>query len=454
MNRKINYILLLSLTLMFSACEKFVDIEPKGQLIPSTLADFRMILDQVQKMNFTGSVSELAAGDLYHNDLDFQSITNAFEKNAYTWSKDIYLPNDQATDWNVPYSRIYNANVILEGLEDISGGSETEKNTIKGEALFQRGMALYEVATLYAPLYEAATAATLKGVPIRTASNVFAISKRPTLQETYDQVLKDVELAATLLPAQAKFKSRSSKAAAYGLLARIYVGMSRYDKALENALKQLDIQDGLMDYNDLDRFAYPRFPTMNEEVLMHLTIPNFAYSFDYKFPVTEAFYNLYDAKDLRKTFFFDVEDPGTGVLTVTFGGNYGGAWSRFTGLATDETYLIAAECYARNGDYTKSLFYLNSLLEKRYVKGTYTPLVSTDETEILKKIILERRKELVARNIRWTDLKRFNRDARFAQTLQRTVAGQTLELPPNDPRYVFPIPQTVIAATGMDQNPR
>src|SRR5687767_4212079 len=153
MNAIIKSSIIFLLSLVFTACEKFVDIEPKGQLIPSTLKDFRMLLDQVQKMNFTGSIGELASDNMYYNDLDFQGLSNTFEKNVYTWNKDIYLPSDQATDWNVPYERIYTTNVILEGVESINTGNEVEKNTIKGEALFHRGLALYEVASLYAGAY-------------------------------------------------------------------------------------------------------------------------------------------------------------------------------------------------------------------------------------------------------------------------------------------------------------
>src|SRR5690606_15363860 len=117
-------------------------------------------------------------------------------KNAYTWKKDIYIASDQATDWNVPYDRIYNANVILEGLEKIDNARELKKNTIKGEALFLRAIALYEVVSLYAGSYDPATATTQLGVPIRTSSDVFEVSSRPTLQKTYDQILADLTEAA------------------------------------------------------------------------------------------------------------------------------------------------------------------------------------------------------------------------------------------------------------------
>ena len=68
-------------------------------------------------------------------------------------------------------------------------------------------------------------------------------------------------------------------------------------------------------------------------------------------------------------------------------------------------------------------------------------------------ILLERRKELLMRGLRWMDLKRLNMEG-AAITLTRTVNGQVYTLPPNDLRYALPIPEDVIAISGMQQNPR
>jgi len=71
----------------------------------------------------------------------------------------------------------------------------------------------------------------------------------------------------------------------------------------------------------------------------------------------------------------------------------------------------------------------------------------------LNKILTERRKELLMRGLRWTDLRRLNKETAFATTLSRIVNGTTYTLPPNDPGYVFRIPLSVINFTGIEQNP-
>ena len=73
----------------------------------------------------------------------------------------------------------------------------------------------------------------------------------------------------------------------------------------------------------------------------------------------------------------------------------------------------------------------------------------------LTQILTERRKELVHRGCRWTDLRRLNMDPRFATTLTRTLLGATYTLPPNDSRYTLQIPSYIITASNgsITQNP-
>ena len=98
---------------------------------------------------------------------------------------------------------------------------------------------------------------------------------------------------------------------------------------------------------------------------------------------------------------------------------------------------------------------LNSLLVKRWANGTFTPYTAVDAADALNQILTERRKELLYRGLRWTDLRRLNKSPATAITLTRTVNGQIYTLPPNDPRYLYAIPDNVMTSnsSGMKQNP-
>jgi hypothetical protein len=164
-----------------------------------------------------------------------------------------------------------------------------------------------------------------------------------------------------------------------------------------------------------------------------------------------SLYNLYATNDRRRPCFYTVQADG-----VTFKGNYAIRNTPFNGLATDEIFLIRAECAARADNVTAAMKDLNDLLRTRWTKvsgvTTYVDQVAADGQDALNRILTERRKELVIRGVRWTDMRRLNRDDRFKTTITRIVQGTTYTLEPGSYKYVFPIPDDVIAATGMQQN--
>ena len=96
---------------------------------------------------------------------------------------------------------------------------------------------------------------------------------------------------------------------------------------------------------------------------------------------------------------------------------------------------------------------LNQLLVKRWKTGTFVPYTATNKHDALQIIKNERPKELLLRGLRWSDLKRYNREGSNI-TLTRTINGKTLHLPPNDLRYAIAIPEDIIKMTDMPQNER
>jgi hypothetical protein len=155
----------------------------------------------------------------------------------------------------------------------------------------------------------------------------------------------------------------------------------------------------------------------------------------------------YDTNDLRlMTFFF----PYNGYYG--FKGNYAASlYPSFSGIATDEMYLIRAECFARQGKVSKAIEDLNTLLLKRYRTGKYVPLSINNKEDALARILLERRKELLMRGLRWIDIKRLNKE-NYQITLVRKIGSQIYTLPPNSGYFALPLPDDIIRITGMKQN--
>jgi hypothetical protein len=172
--------------------------------------------------------------------------------------------------------------------------------------------------------------------------------------------------------------------------------------------------------------------------------------------VDSNLYKSYDINDLRKKILYRANAASqlNFIGTYTGGAAFSTSGSRlFSGIATDELYLTRAECYARSGNIAAAMSDLNALMSKRMKTGFFVPFTAANTSEALKLILQERRKETPFRGLRWIDLRRLNSEGANI-TLTRMIKGQLYTLPPNDPKYVFPIPPDVISLTGMVQNER
>src|SRR5258705_9700477 len=163
--------------------------------------------------------------------------------------------------------------------------------------------------------------------------------------------------------------------------------------------------------------------------------------------IDTVLYAQYDTNDLRKTAFF-ILDNGYQKFKGSYTQNIG---TFFTGISTAEMYLTRAECYARAGLKGPALEDLNLLLSNRY-KASFVPVQAATANDALTRILLERRKELVMRTLRWIDIKRLNKSGANI-ILTRVMGGQTYTLLPNADYYALPLPTDIINLTGMPQNP-
>ena len=450
---------------MLYSCKKdFLDAKPSTSMVsPSTLEDYQALLENVDCLNrATPGLLQMASDD--YTFIDYTLWQTTFlntERNSYIWAKDLYEGQKGIKDWNVGYTTIFICNNVLEGLNKVTITNLNRKqyNNLKGWALFMRAYALYDLVRSFSPVYDSATSSTDLGVPIRLKAGIDELESRLSVEKTYNQVLSDLASSSSLLEPgiQVNYKERPSKVAAMALFSRIYLSMRKYDRAEQFADSTLNSYATLTDYNTVDTIQNAPFSMNSTETILNTSAVanyyNIIVTAKYNEAVTidSLLYNLYAANDLRKSIFFG-RNLQTGYLYMKCG--YGGSYPiPFTGLATDETYLIKAECLARRNQVTNAMDILNTLLINRYKTGTFTPLSATDQQDAVNKILLERRKELVWRSLRWSDLKRLNKEGANI-TLQRVLNGITYTLPPNDPRYVFPIPDKEIALSGIQQNNR
>lgn len=444
-NNWLNAAIIFAIIFLTSSCKKYLDKKPIiTQVVPHTLADLQALLDNNNKIN--GRTTDLIGildDDYYVIPDDYNNSTEE-ERLNYIWDKQAYYKEG----WNTPYQgSIYYSNVILDVLPNISSSAKdsTLYNTIKGSALFHRAFSFFQIAQLFCNPYTT-TANTDPGIVLRLTSAIEATSSRSTVQQTYDQIINDLNKAIDLLPSTTKYTTTPTKAAAYGMLARVYLSMRDYANAGIYANLCLQINSNLMDFNTISA-PIERFN--KETIFYHYCMAVSAILYPTYAKIDTTLYASYDNDDLRKTVFF-YEDNGSAY----FQGSYDLDNSQvFDGIITDEMYLIRAECFARAGNTASAMADLNTLLESRWTSGAFIPYSASNATDALKQILTERRKELIGRGLRWSDLRRFNVEGANI-TLKRVLDNNTYTLPPNDNRWVLLIPSDVITRTGMQQNPR
>lgn len=213
----------------------------------------------------------------------------------------------------------------------------------------------FEYLTLvnaYANHYDPSTAATDPGVPLMLDKNINKTNlQRATVQEVYDQIKADLDEAAPNLPEKPVLNAyRASKPVGYGMLARMYLYMGDYKKALENAVISLQNNSTLMSlfpYKVVDRDKYigridvPDGDENPENIYIRLAPWTFGFSATAY--ASEELASLYDQeKDQRYLLYFT---KYLGGIDLDYP-----LWAPYIyanmAMSTPEMYLIAAECEA------------------------------------------------------------------------------------------------------------
>lgn len=452
--KKILSLAIISTVLLLYSCSKewLEEKQDIKLIVPKTLEDLDLLMNESVFQYDGRGASETSCDDYEFTVEQFNQLSFGFDRDFIIWNKERDIENQSflvQDEWNIAYNQIEVCNVVLKALSNIERNSNNRQkyDRIRGSALFFRAKQFLNLAMTFCNDYDASSAKSSLGIPLKLDEDIDEKIVRSDLQETYQKIIDDLTQATSLVSNTPRDLTQISKAGAFGLLARTYLYMDKFEAAKIAADSSLKYNMFIEDFNQLNNVSSTD-PLDIRSKEMHLigwmvkatqngTIGRIATNL----------YDQYDNDDLRKTLFFRNESDGK----VTFKGSFSSRL--FTGTTTGEIMLISAECKARLNDKAGALNSLNNLLIKRWKTGKFIPLSAIDNTGALDLVIRERRKELVSRGLRWQDLKRLNKEARYSVTLSRTIGPNTYTLPPNDFRYALPIPRYIINYSGMQQNP-
>lgn len=440
---------LMLIVMLSAACDGFLDPKPEQRLVvPTTLADVRALLSNPEVFNRQPALATVASDEYFTTDQAYLSLSES-EQGSYIWREDPYQ-GAMIGDWNIPYQQIFYSNVALEALQKLEGEKSNTWEILKGEALFHRAHAYYQLLQVFAPPFQISGAnESLLGVVLKDSPDINDPIQRADLSSSYRKVIDDLNEALILLPENQSIKTQPTKAAALGLLARTYLVTFDYTNAAESAQAALKAYSARLDFNALNVLSPRPFPVFSDEIVFYSELIVIGYSFFPNIFTDSILMKKYKDNDLRFSLYYTRQAPNlysnTGKLT--------GNTRSFGGISVGELELIAAEALARISMENASRQHLNSLLSRRFKKGTFVEITKTG-TDLLGAILEERRKELIGRGLRWSDLRRLNQEQEFEVTLRKVIAGNSFELSPNSPKYVFPIPDNEIERSGIQQNPR
>ncbi len=445
MNKIQLIIAVAALTASFASCDKFMDTVPKGKVIPTTTDDFKSMIIDVTASSVAYPTANVCSDDVFNNNLD----GNTSNGRAYYWMEDFYKENEKDPAWNAPYEQMYKMNVVVENIMGATEGTLEEKEAILAEAKCWRAYYNWYLQSLYAPAYQASTAATDLSVPLVLIADLEAKHSRATVEEVTSAIWDDLQNAETLLPENAANDYRPNKAAVYALKARIYFYMCEYDKAAEQAKLALAENSAL---NDMRTWSFKNeekpFAGINNKPLNPRESPERIWyqstgfsSMITSYCISDDLQAMYAASDLRFKFWFTNRTRGGDIWED---GRYRYLQELDYSFTVPEMMLIEAEALARKND-AKALDILNELRMTRFQTEDYVPLTEADGDDLLAIVLAERRRELALSGLRWLDMKRLAKEGRYTRTLIRTLNGVDYKLEPDSKLYLFPIPPQVLS---------
>ena len=422
---------------MVVSCDDYLDIQPKGELIPASVEEYDYML--IGDPMVTSPIIQHLLNDQVNPFMEMFWAQSW--KNIYHYTDKFLTETENDMDWNASYQTVFVANTILDEMK--SFGDSADKERIIAEAKMHRAYKFFMLVNLYSKHYDAATAATDLGIPLLLTSSFTDDYHRATVEEVYKQVIDDVTESIDALPATQKNRVRPSKAAAYGLLSRVYLYMSKFDLAQKNAEKSLSFYDNI---HDMNNGFYPYYVEKNDE----MTWAKYARTMG-KWNCWVSSFVGYNPTTLTK---FESGDIRSSQFMPFGAVTYYKYSSRLAGITVPELYLNIAECKARKNDVQGALDALDHIRMYRFDSADYEEIDAASVANIFDRVYLERERELFAQGHRFFDIKRFNAEGRMNMDFVRMDAtGEIGRLKANTSDWIMDIPSIIISNFKKDLQP-
>ena len=461
--KKIIYSFICIAGLTFSSCNDYLDIVPKGNKIPTTLADYEALLRDEYTIGQTSISNALYLLNDYfvkESQLNSPSLTQA----NYMWDEKadrILLNNADESTYYQLYGAISSCNLIIENVPSATEATDNERAEIIAYAKVIRSICYFTLTNFYANTYTEESAEKELSVPLITSANINAPSQQVSIKVMYDFIIRNVQEAIKNgLPAKSQTVIHPNLGAAYAFLARVYLQMSNFDEALKYANLALEQNSQLYDWNAY----YDQHQTVIEtpERYDNLATPtDYSYVENYYFrcgngspnyntselniPVERA--QRFEEGDARFLSRWKYKEDGNDTYYKGLGYGY----FNWGGITTCEAYLIKAECQARktkNNDFTDAMHTLNTVRQTRIRPDVYQPLTASSLKDAIELIRRTKDNELIFSIVPFADARRFNKEKTYARSMTKTYKGKSYTLNPDSHLWTMPFPAGAVNNAG------
>lgn len=392
---------------------------------------------------------ELQGFDVMTDNLIISNEGRLSQQFRYEWT---YDPNTGFGNYMAQaYTVIQNANFILANIDVLEDGDF--KDNIKGEALAVRALAHFDIVRYFAKIpTQSSDAGSSLAMPYVTVADVNELPARIAVSAYYDNLVTDLTTAAAIIsPTNGKYQM--GKDAVNGILAKVYLYMGEWQKAIDAAndvtasVGTRDNFTGIWNDSNTDGVIF----TLQNDNITNVTVGvpynQTAGGIKDEYVPDYAFYLEFADNDIRKAAYFETS------LFAGLNYNHVKKWYSSTSttslgvvdakvLRTSEVLLTKAEALAEIGG--KDIEARTALDEVRSQR--YSPFVSGGEVGPALKAAIskERRLELAFEGTRFSDIKR------KGLPVQRSDYGHLADgsgvpsthktLPASDYHFQVPIP--------------
>lgn len=458
MQKLLSYIAVGIFLTVSVACTKYTDITPKGRLVLENAEEYYNLVSLPNRAYPTNQFY-LLADDMWLKESTILSASKNLTSIHFLFdSSETRLKYVSGfTLYNQAYNYINRWNMVVTLVGD-SKGEESVKTLATAEARVLRAFDHFVLVNTFANHYNPATAATDGGICIMDKYDLESVPTKSSVAAVYAFIEKDLEESIPYLQVNPKDIYHPSLAFAWAFKAKVHLFKKEFAKAKEAALKALTYNNSVYDLVEYTRLGGPskvNVPAgVNPEVLSYMYMTGYTEMNFLNYVITTELKDLFGKNDARYNLFFATSGSyvDAGSNTAFWNVKNTAFFYPTVGMKSPETWLMLAECYAREGSLKEAMDIINMLRNKRItVASEATLAVPGTIKETMNIIINERRKELLFGFNRLWDLRRLNTEPDYAKTVVRkfpvvttSVPQQTYTLPPNSRLYTLPFAPDVL----------